>query len=296
MPCYNTLRAFLAKPDDPKTKKIVWKRAQAWRDQKIYLPCGQCIGCRLERSRQWADRCLREASLHENNCFITLTYDEEHLPKNGSLNLDHFQRFMKRLRKQYGKGIRFFHCGEYGENLGRPHYHSIIFNHDFEDKKLWTIRNENKFYISENLSSLWGKGHSLIGDVTFETAAYVARYVLKKVTGKMSEEHYQSLKPEYITMSRKPGIASAWFDKYKSDVYPSDQLVTRGVPTKPPRYFDNLLDKSDPALLALLKIQREQKANKQPEWERSLNRLGIKEEVKKAEIRNLKRSYEQGDN
>jgi hypothetical protein len=134
---------------------------------------------------------MHEAKMHPKNCFITLTYNNEHLPSDGSLNYEVFQLFMKRLRKKYGKGIRFYMCGEYGDKLGRPHFHACLFGHDFADKKLWkTTDSKSKLYRSAELEKLWPYGFSSVGDVTFESAAYVARYIMKKVSGDASESHY----------------------------------------------------------------------------------------------------------
>lgn len=301
MPCYFPLTAYKAKSKDPQKTAITFHRSESWRGIELKLPCGQCIGCRLERSRQWAVRCLHEASLYERNCFLTLTYNQDHLPLSGSLNLSHFQLFMKRLRKKYGAGIRFFHCGEYGENLGRPHYHALLFNHDFPDKLFFSERNGNRVYTSKALSSLWTAGFSVIGEVTFESAAYVARYVMKKVTGEKASLHYKGLKPEYITMSRRPGIGRGWFEKYSSDVYPHDRVVIRGNNTRPPRFYDALLGSKDPSLLALLKINREKNerfvtdvynGRVISESDSSDRRLAVKNEVKLAQIKNLKRPLE----
>lgn len=262
MPCYYPLHAYKGKSEDSYKTKISFQRSGSWRGERIDLPCGQCIGCRLERSRQWAVRCVHESSLYEKNSFITLTYDDKHLPENNSLNLCHYQLFMKRLRKKYGSGIRYFHCGEYGEELGRPHYHGLLFNHDFEDKKYYSEREKIKLYTSDSLSALWPYGHSIIGEVTFESAGYVARYNLKKVTGKNSKEYYGEKKPEYCTMSRRPGIGKGWYDKYRGDVYNYDRVIIRGSVSKPPKYYDGLLQKDDPSTLALIKIQRENDSKK----------------------------------
>ena len=102
----------------------------------IYLPCGQCVGCRLERSRQWAVRCMHERSMHERACFVTLTYDDEHLPPGKSLNYPDVQKFLRRLRKRVGVPIRFYLCGEYGDDTDRPRYHICLFGFDFPDKAL----------------------------------------------------------------------------------------------------------------------------------------------------------------
>jgi len=184
-----------------------------------------------------------------------------------SLDDRDFVLFMKRLRKKYGEGIRFFHCGEYGEKLGRAHHHACLFNFDFPDKILWSVRENVKLYTSESLHSdekkpcLWPHGYCTIGDVNFESAAYVARYVTKKITGENAESHYQGRKPEYITMSRRPGIGREWFDKFKSDVYPGDKLVIReDLICHPPRYYDNIYESENPGEMDEIKMKRRQLA------------------------------------
>ena len=180
MTCFHPIQAYKSTELTKKGKrKIVFKKAEGVPFLELTLPCGQCVGCRLERSRQWAIRCVHEASMHKKNCFITLTFDNQHLPKDGSLDVRDFQLFMKRVRKRFGTNIRFYHCGEYGEKLGRPHYHACLFNFDFEDKILWKEINGQKLYISQSLSELWPFGFSTIGEVTYQSAAYVARYIMK---------------------------------------------------------------------------------------------------------------------
>jgi len=265
----------------------------------LTLPCGQCIGCRLERSRQWAVRCMHEAELHQDSCFITLTYDDQYLPSAGSLKVDDFQRFMKRFRKDVSpRRIRFFHCGEYGDLNRRPHYHALIFGFDFDDK-IPTVAGSDLF-ISARLRKLWPFGHSTIGRITFESAAYVARYSLKKVNGPAAETHYSriipetgeivQISPEYTTMSRRPGIGSGWFDKFSSDVYPSDEVIVSGRKSRPPRYYDKLLDKrGDGLLLDQLKFQREQKS-KAHVLESEPDRLAVREGVARGKARLKSRS------
>lgn len=262
MPCYHPLHAYRGKSKDVQKTLIAFKRSDSWRGERIELPCGQCIGCRLERARMWAVRCVHEASLYEKNCFITLTYDKKYLPENGSLCLEHFQKFMKRLRKRYGSGIRYFHCGEYGDENRRPHYHALLFNHDFMDKTFFSERNGYKAYTSQELSELWQKGFTVVADVSFESAGYVARYSMKKITGEKAKVHYGDLHAEYATMSRRPGIGKNWYLKYAGDVYPNDRVIINGTHTRPPRYYDDLLGKADPSTLALIKIEREKDAQK----------------------------------
>lgn len=210
----------------------------------LILPCGQCIGCLLHRSKQWAIRCVHEAQLHDENCFLTLTYDDLNLPSDGSLHKEHFQKFMKRLRKAlFPRKIRFFACGEYGSQLNRPHYHAIIFGWYPEDKKLFSINRGSMIHVSPMLAKLWPFGFHTVGAVTFESAAYVARYVLKKHTGRDAQMHYDGLEPEFVLMSRKPGIARDWIEKFSGDVYPHDYVVIRdNIKCRPPRYYDQIYD------------------------------------------------------
>ena len=227
MPCVHPLTAWRGEWKDNGKREIIFDRSKCKKIQpeEIKLPCGQCVGCRLERSRQWAMRCVHEASLHKENMFLTLTYDKDHLPASQSLVLEDFQKFMKRYRRYANVPLRFFHCGEYGEITFRPHYHSCIFGHSFDDKILWATKNGNRLYTSRALNLLWGKGYCIIGDVTFDSAAYVARYIMKKITGEKAEEHYKGRKPEYVTMSRRPGIGKGWYDKWKEDIYPHDYVI-----------------------------------------------------------------------
>ncbi len=179
--------------------------------------------------------------MHSKNCFITLTYDPEHVPESGSLSLVDWQRFAKRLRRSAGP-FRYFHCGEYGEVNLRPHYHACIFGLDFiADRGLWKDDGKHPLFRSPLLDKTWGLGFATVGALTFKSAAYVARYVMKKVTGEAAAEHYGGIRPEYVTMSRRPGIGSKWFEKFKSDVYPSDEVVHEGRRYRPPRFYDSLL-------------------------------------------------------
>ena len=136
MPCFHPLRAFKTSAGEV----VFTEHARYDIVTQLSLPCGQCSGCRLERSRQWAMRCVHEAAAYDCNAFITLTYDEENLPADGSLNYDHFQLFMKRLRKAIEPNkVRFYMCGEYGEENGRPHFHACLFGYDFPDKVMLSV-------------------------------------------------------------------------------------------------------------------------------------------------------------
>ncbi|AXL14770.1 replication initiator protein [Microviridae sp.] len=272
----------------------------------ITLPCGQCIDCRLEKSRQWATRCMHEASQYDDNCFITLTYNNKNIPYDYSLTKPHFQKFMKRLRKKYEpKKIRFYQCGEYGEPtpennyIARPHYHALLFNHDFKDKIKWKKVNDQTYFLSKELSALWPFGFSTIGTVTFESAAYCARYIMKKINGDQADEHYKTTchytgqtfdrLPEYATMSRRPGLGASWYDDFKSDCYPSDYIFTNGVRVTPPPYYDELLRREDPELIAHIKELR-MKSIKKHKKDLTPERLAVREEVVQARISKLQRN------
>lgn len=233
----------------------------------VTVGCGRCIGCRLDSSRDWAVRIMHESQSHSANCFITLTYNKEHLPNDGSLQLRDWQLFAKRLRKQEGP-FRYFHCGEYGDRHGRPHYHAVLFGVDFRsDRTLYDAYGQHPLYTSDRLDSAWSDnagpiGLAIIGELTFDSAAYVARYVTKKITGSRAFEHYAGRKPEYTTMSRRPGIASAWYKQFKHDVFPRDEVIFKGFPTSPPRYYSRLLEIENPALLEQIKERRVKQATK----------------------------------
>lgn len=267
MSCFNPIPALLGKEKPNGKREIVFQGAKDQRaDGYIKLPCGKCIGCLRNRAREWAIRCVHESKLHECSSFVTLTYAPEHLPPGGSLDVSHFQGFMNRLRKlarrKYGvKKLRFFHCGEYGPKLLRPHYHALIFGFDFPDKRVWS-RNKRgeKWYISEELAGLWPFGFSTIGALTQQSCEYVARYTLKKVYGQKAADHYGEKKPEYVTMSRRPGIGAGWYDKYKSWVYGPGILVFNGVKQMPPRFYDSRFQKEDPDRLDEIKEDRKRRA------------------------------------
>ena len=317
MPCFHPLDAYQSRSLNSEGKReILFNKFKATDHEAIQLPCGQCVGCRLERSRQWAIRCMHEASMHEHNCFITLTFNNDALYKREnplSVDVRDFQLFMKRLRNRFGKNIRYYHCGEYGDLNERPHYHACIFNFDFPDKKLWKITPAgSRLYISDILSDIWSDpdtgetlGFSTIGDVTFESAAYVARYVMKKINGKQLQEiDHQGLypyeriietgetitvHPEYTTMSRRPGIGKGWLDKYMDDVYPHDYVIVNGKKCKPPKYYDGVLKTTRPYEFDEVKENRLTQAEKHAD-NNTPDRLAVREKVTNARLKQLPRN------
>lgn len=223
---------------------VTFKRSEGYVDRQVTVKCGRCFRCRLEHSRQWAMRIVHEASEHAASSFVTLTYDDRHLPVDGSLDVRHWQLFAKRLRKRVGR-FRFYHCGEYGEQNGRPHYHACLFGVDFRgDRRFYKSVGQNQLFTSELLEDTWGKGFCPIGDVDFESAAYVSGYVTKKLTGDRAEE-YGLRKAPYSTMSRRPGIGRSWIERWADQVYPRDEVVVRGRVMRPPKYYDEVVLSED---------------------------------------------------
>ena len=218
---------------------------------------------------------------------------------------------MKRLRKHCEKignpKIRFFHCGEYGDQYKRPHYHALVFGYDVPDRKVWKMSNDIPVYSSATLDSIWGHGATYVGDITWESAAYVARYTMKKVNGKKAQKideetglkHYERIcpytlqihevDPEYATQSN--GLGKTHYDKYRSDIYPWDEVIVNGYPQRPPRYYDKLFEQQEPE--AMETIRRLRCSNMEKHLSDNIRRrLRTKETVKIAQTTRLKRNEE----
>lgn len=291
MACFRPLSAYRAPGGG-----VVFDSKKGYGDRPLSLPCGQCIGCRVERSRQWAIRCVHESEMHARNCFVTLTYDQVNLPPDGGLRVTDWQKFAKRLRKAVGP-FRFFHCGEYGEQNKRPHYHACLFGVDFSaDRVLLKKSLGGCLYFSPLLASVWGMGHTSVGDLTYESAAYVARYCVGKLTGEAAELEYSrvcpatgevfGLRPPYVTMSRRPGIGSKWFERFGSDVYPSDEVIHKGRRFRPPRYYDSKLPEAE---LDVLKARRAARVGLRSE-DLTYERLKVRDLVSIEKVKSLKRN------
>lgn len=254
----------------------------------------------MERARQWAVRCMHEAQMHKHNAFITLTYNDANLPENASLHYRDWQLFFKKLRKKISPTrIRFYMGGEYAPTHQRPHYHACIFGYDFPDKIYWrTTEAKAKLYTSEELETTWAKGFTTVGDVTFESAAYVARYIMDKTTGDKNRirEKYETVDvetgeikkriPEFNKMSLKPGIGATWLEKYTPDAYPDGKVVINGREQKTPKYYDKKFAKLNP--LAWEQLQYEREKRTQPE-EQTPERLKVRETVARARTKSLER-------
>lgn len=253
------------------------------------IPCGQCLGCRISNSKDRAIRCIHEASLYKNNSFLTLTLDNEHLPKDHNLDHEIFKKFLKKLRIKLHHKIRYFMCGEYGgelENINnqwiwdrtkykepkpefpRAHYHALIFNFTPRDGEvMYKNHMQQEVLVSNFLNRTWKNGHVSYGAVSWQSAAYVARYLMKKQnsnkktefvakygqplydkeTGEKLQNH--PTKPEYSQGSTQPAIGKYWYDKYKfTDCFNQGFLL--GKPPeyskqRIPRYYWDLLKTED---------------------------------------------------
>lgn len=288
------------------------------------VACGRCIGCRVDKSREWATRIAHEASLYEENSFLTLTYNDPSLPSDYSVSIRELQLFMKRLRKAIEPiKIRFFACGEYGDLNGRPHYHAIIFGYGFPDKVPWRKSASGLVcYRSAQLDRVWSRliddeyvpiGHAEIGTVTKQSGGYVARYVIKKIGGSAAPDHYErihsvtgevcNVKPEFMCCSTRPGIGSAFIDAWGKDAFPSGFLVHQGQKCPVPRYYKNRVKdqidrSSQPSGLRqddLDETRRKQMKIRQTEEFKKNNtseRMAVREECLELRLKQLKRDYE----
>lgn len=283
-------------------------------------------------------RCVHESLLYENNCVVTLTYHPDALPSakfdpesgeltraEGSIAPEHAVEFMKRLRereryKHAKTNIRSYGCAEYGcqnpkcgnpncQHTMRPHYHIILFNHHFEDRQ--QIPFKPGYYTSEELTDTWGHGSTQLMDLTFESAAYVARYVMKKLTGPREKEYGDKLPEQPVCISRGEGIGKKWYEEWKEEIYKHDKVYRNKktgerVPMTPPKYYDRRMEIENPEKYQKIKNRRKrQRQQKELEIEKqieqgnttnALDGFGSRQKAyidcQEAQMRQLKRGYE----
>jgi hypothetical protein len=316
MSCTSPIQGWRSRERNKNGKRpIVFDKSQGYEDMPVTLPCGRCGDCRLNYSREWATRCMHEAQMHKRNSFITLTYNEENIPNDYSVHKKELQNFFKRLRKNTGVRFKYYACGEYGEKYQRPHYHAIIFGYDFPDRKLFTkTKRGDLLFTSELLEKAWQyKGYALIGEVTYQSCAYVARYVMKKRKGKpdqvdkhgkTNEQYYEiadqetgeifKREPEFCLPSRgsgvkddpilwRKGIGAAWIEKYKNDT-DKDFITVERNKVKLPKYYDNILEMQNPEEMLLRKAKRKTHIKQE---DQTLERLEQKRKCTEARIKQL---------
>lgn len=258
------------------SRRLVFSPGRGSVDRPLRVPCGTCIACRLAKGREWAVRSVHEAAMHDESWFATFTYSDAHLPDDFSVHIREMQLLHKRIRQELGS-FRFLTCGEYGEQGYRPHYHTLFFGLHLPDVELvGRSPGGDLLYGSAILSRLWGKGLVRLGHVTFKSAGYVARYTVKKVNGSMAESHYRrinpatgelvTVRPEFIVMSRMPGLGMPWFEKYKSDCFPADFVIVDGrkMPV-PSAYLRQLPELEQFAILARRRARGEAAAQREAE-------------------------------
>lgn len=297
---------------------ITFDKAKSATKVPFKLPCSQCIGCRMEKARQWGLRCLHEKKMWKDNVFVTLTYNDEFLPPGGSVSLRDVQLFMKRLRKakkdqgeawtdpltgKLARPVRFFLGAEYGDENRRPHYHALLFNCGFSDcVRIGVNARGEALYSSGELSRLWSvdgaeMGYCTIGEVTFDSAVYCAKYALKKLS-KPHEESSQVARDEYearyvvydadgivyerdrefAVMSRRPGIGAGYYEKYGGEIRAHDRVVVNGREVRPTRFYDTRTDRRDPVRFAELKAKRK-RASVLAKADNTDERLRVKEKL-----------------
>lgn len=248
--------------------------------RQIEIPCGQCIGCRINRQQMWAFRCLAEASLHRHNWFATLTYSPEALPPYGELRHRDWQLFAKRVRRRVGR-FRYLMCGEYGEQTHRPHYHALIFGLDIPDIERYSVRRGYPVFRSAILSELWGRGLCEFGTVTPQSARYCAGYVLKdcRAPERLDESTGEvvPLKAPYGRMSLKPGLGDAWIRRYYPEVFTHGACFAQDSRYRIPDRFKDILDDIDGDAFEELQERAVEKALNSPDNTRA--RLEVRERV-----------------
>lgn len=281
--CTSPLQGWRSRERNESGKRsIVFQAREGFTDRPVDVPCGRCPECKLKKKRDWALRCHHEASLHNENSWFALTYDDQHLPPNGSLRKSDLVSFLKDLRaheqywsqqhKRTERRFKFFACGEYGGDFDRPHYHCLLFGYDFADKRKEAKRGEHYTFDSDTLREIWGKGLTEIGELTFDSISYTAKYAAKR--NRIDEEslrHNLGIEPEFLHMSRGGrtgrGIGYNWWQQYGRELRDHDTCILNGHEVGVPTYYDRLNEVQEPATFQKLKAHR--KARIDPNEERS---------------------------
>jgi len=279
MCCFHPFPAW-RRSDDTKLDFVEnSKNAKYHTGDMFMLPCGQCQGCLIDRANDWATRCYCENKTSTDSCYVTFTYNDENLPKDRSLNKKDMTDFWKRLRYYNPNAkIRYIYCGEYGDELERPHYHAIIYNYRPKDLKFYKYNyNEDKLFTSKTLKKIWGKGFVIIGDVTYQSSAYVTRYVTKKIFGKHAEEHYQGKVKEFIETSRNGGIGIQYWEENKKEIIKNRGLYIK-IKNKAklkniPKYYMKKLKEENLEMFEEIQFERMEKANET--WEKILSNTNL---------------------
>ena len=249
MSCLYPINAWRSRRlNDNGKREIVFRRRDGYEDMALQVPCGKCAGCRADKALSWALRCYQEASQYQQNSFLTITYDDNHVPN--KLVKSHLQNFIRAIRDQ-GKKIRYYACGEYGSATNRPHYHAIIFGTDFKNGTEFSV-NET-LYTVPGLSETWGKGNIVLSEYTMATGCYVAGYVAKKI-GSENDDQFQ-------LMSRKPGIGFTWLEKYWRELFNTGSIICEGKEYPIPNAYLRWLEEKIPEAVPYVTKYKAEKIN-----------------------------------
>lgn len=274
-------------------KGVTFNFREGWSDKPLEFKCGRCLGCKRVKAQAWALRIVHESQMHKYNCFLTLTIDDEHLPDDNSLDIKHWQLFAKRLRHKAGP-FRHFYSGEYGTKYDRPHYHACIFGLDMrrgEDADFFPNgAGDSPLWRSKTLDEIWGMGHVAIGELEYGSAQYTAKYLVKSEGKVEDQKRYQGRKPEYISMSRNPGIGAKWIEKFKTDAFGGGFLAFDGKRHAVPKFYERVLTDLE------LRAWREKNAKLMDKFiasgETSWQRRDVKEMLLRIEHQNRSRAKE----
>jgi len=302
MTCYHPLKAYRPRSLIDGGRYVFDATKALNPDHPVMIPCGRCHACRSDRVTDWKTRLTHEAQMHHASSFITLTYDDDNLPPDFSVDSLVAAKFIRALRKKLDTKIRFFIVGEYGEQTFRPHYHALIYGYDFShDRKLYKKTKAGPLFTSDLLTSTWGRGHATVGQVTPSSAAYCAAYIIDKRGGDEAANRYVrqhpvtseivTCKPEFANMSSRPGLGRSWFDKFKSSVFPSDFLIVDGKQVPVPRYYFKLLEEEEQHRLKLDRLpQPYENTFARRKWNKSPERLAVRETLHKERLKRRKSS------
>lgn len=234
MTCYHSKPAWQSTLPDENGVHHLQFAFRTDRAPDYFIPCGKCLGCRADQARDWGVRIFHEAQMYDQNAFVTLTYDDDHIPDDGKINREDLQLFFKRLRHYLNTPIRYFACGEYGEKTKRPHYHAIFFGHDFRGGR-YTYKFSNSMYGNKQLDKIWGKGTITLKTVHSESAFYAAGYCAKKIGDTDT----------FSLQSRRPPIGRTWLDKHKDNIRRLESIQIDGQRYPVPQVYHNWLKGDD---------------------------------------------------
>lgn len=250
-------------------------RTRHIKQRYITLPCGVCFGCRCDNSRMWSLRMMHEHRYHDHNYFLTLTYSDENLPPGAVLQYRDLQKFWKSARHVFQdpqSPFKYFACGEYGDKSLRPHYHAAVFDFRIPDLRPYKRVGGGWYFLSDALRKCWGHGHVIVADLSWQSAAYIARYVTKKMHGANVRDRgtFDPVTGEVDLFPverafQSNGLGKPFYEEFADQIWEKDACLFNGkYLIKPPRYYLKLLADSDPD--AALAIKERRQADHAPQF------------------------------